>query len=277
MTDVTPNAQRLPGFGRGAVVASVAALAAVAAGGAPAGATVSADAVPTIPASAVGPTAAAISVGPLATPAAPIVSVPVSQPLVVLRQGHVARSRPSRRAHRIEYVAARRPLTGVRTVLPVLGHARDRSWVRVRLPGRPNGHAGWIRAAHTRRTSTPWRLSLDVSNRRVTVYYAGRVKRRFRAVVGAPATPTPRGRYFVEEGVAIPGQVGGPFALATSARSNVLQEFEGGPGQIAIHGTAGLAGALGSAASHGCIRLSTGAIVWLARRVGGGVTLTIRG
>lgn len=251
MTDATPDAQRLPGFGRGAVVASVAVLAAVTAG---------VD---------VAPARAAVS----ASPAAP---VPAIQPLLVLRHGHVARSRPSRRAHRIEYVAARRPLTGVRTVLPVLGHARGRSWVRVRLPGRPNGHAGWIRAAHTRRTSTPWRLSLDVSARRVTVLHGGRVKRRFRAVVGAPATPTPRGRYFVEEGVAIPGHVGGPFALATSARSNVLQEFEGGPGQIALHGTAGLAGALGSAASHGCIRLSTGAIVWLARRVGGGVPLTIR-
>ena len=56
----------------------------------------------------------------------------------------------------------------------------------------------------------------------------------------------------------------------------MLQEFEGGPGQIAIHGTNGLSGALGSAASHGCIRLGTSAITWLARRIGGGVPLTIR-
>jgi hypothetical protein len=203
--------------------------------------------------------------------------VPVSQPLVVVQQGHVARSRPNRRAHRIEYVAARRPLTGVRTILPVLGNAKRRRWVRVRLPGRPNSHSGWIRTAHTRRTSTLWRLSLDLASRRVTVRLAGRVKRRFSAVIGTPSTPTPRGRYFVEEGVALASwHAGGPFALATSARSNVLQEFEGGPGQIALHGTAGLAGALGSASSHGCIRLSTGAISWLARRVGGGVPLTIR-
>jgi len=32
---------------------------------------------------------------------------------------------------------------------------------------------------------------------------------------------------------------GGPFALALSARSNVLQEFDGGPGQIAIYGRDG--------------------------------------
>ncbi len=200
-----------------------------------------------------------------------------SQALVVLQQGHVARGGPSRSAKRIEYVAARRPLTGVRTVLPVLGEVEGGAWVRVRLPGRPNSHSGWIRTAHTRPTSTLWHLSVDLSARRVTVRLGGQVKRRFRAVIGTASTPTPLGRVFVEEGVALdPWHAGGPYALATSARSNVLQEFAGGPGQVAIHGTAGLAGALGSASSHGCIRLSTGAITWLARRVGGGVPLSIR-
>jgi lipoprotein-anchoring transpeptidase ErfK/SrfK len=55
----------------------------------------------------------------------------------------------------------------------------------------------------------------------------------------------------------------------------VLQEFDGGPGQIALHGTDNLSGALGTAASNGCIRLSTRAITWLARRIGSGVPLTI--
>ena len=145
------------------------------------------------------------------------------------------------------------------------------------LPGRPNQHTGWIRTRQTIRTSTPWRIAVDISARRVTVYHHGRVKRRFSAVVGKPSTPTPHGRYFVEEALALSAQApGNPFALATSARSNVLQEFEGGPGQIALHGTNGLADALGTAASHGCVRLSTGAITWLARRIGSGVPLTIR-
>ena len=43
----------------------------------------------------------------------------------------------------------------------------------------------------------------------------------------------------------LPGSAGGPFALALSARSNVLQEFAGGPGQIAIHGVANLGGTPG--------------------------------
>jgi lipoprotein-anchoring transpeptidase ErfK/SrfK len=216
----------------------------------------------------------------LAAPApAAAASVPDSQPLVVLLHDHVARTRPDVRAHRIESVPARRPLTGVRTVLPVLGHATSkdgRAWTRVRLPGRPNSHTGWLPTARTRRSATAWRIALKLSTRRVTVYEHGQVVRRFSAVVGNPSTPTPRGQFFIEEALALSGAPhGGPFALATSARSAVLQEFEGGPGQIALHGTEGLSGALGTAASHGCIRLSTRTITWLARRIGAGVPLTI--
>lgn len=205
--------------------------------------------------------------------------VPESQELVVLVRDHVARSLPNLHAHRIETVAARRPLTHLRTVLPVLGHATGTTgsrWVQVLLPGRPNGHKGWIPVFQTRRATTEWRISLKLSARRVTVYQDGHVERRFRAVVGKPSTPTPRGEFFIEEALAVsPPDAGGPFALATSARSQVLQEFDGGPGQIALHGTDNLGGALGTAVSHGCIRLSPAAITWLAGRIGRGVPLTI--
>jgi lipoprotein-anchoring transpeptidase ErfK/SrfK len=206
-------------------------------------------------------------------------TVPVSQSLVVLLHDHIARTRPAVDARRIETVAARRPLTRVHTILPVLGEATTtdgRSWVYVRLPGRPSGHKGWIPSAQTRSASTGWHISVKLSARRVTVYRDGRVQRRFRAVVGKPSTPTPRGQFFVEEALSLSSRAaGGPFALATSARSRVLQEFDGGPGQIALHGRNHLAGALGTAASHGCVRLSTRAITWLARRIGAGVPLTI--
>ncbi len=91
-----------------------------------------------------------------------------------------------------------------------------------------------------------------------------------------PSTPTPYGQFFVEEAERIAAQdVGGPYALAISARSDIFQEFEGGPGQIAIHGTGGLSDPLGSAASHGCIRLAPSAITWIARRIGAGVPVTV--
>jgi len=89
-------------------------------------------------------------------------------------------------------------------------------------------------------------------------------------------TPTPRGRFFVEEALALrPGTPGAPYAFALSARSNVYQEFEGGPGQIAIHSTYGIGGTLGTAVSHGCVRLSTSALRWIAARFGAGVPVTV--
>lgn len=207
-------------------------------------------------------------------------AVAAERPLVRLEGPHVARTAPRRHAHPITTIAGRRPLTGVRTVLPALGRVTSRSghsWVHVAIPGRPNGGKGWIKAVRTRSTSTPWRIAVDLSKRRVTVSHFRRTIRRFSAVVGAPATPTPRGRFFVEEALALGRRsAGAPFALASSARSEVLQEFDGGPGQIALHGRNLLDDPLGTAASHGCVRLGTRAITWLAERIGAGVPLTIR-
>jgi hypothetical protein len=224
--------------------------------------------------------AAACVFGALAAPAPAAVEVPPAQALVTLLGDQAVRSGPDAGARRTETVRARRPLTRVPTVLPVLDRATSEAgtaWLRVRLPGRPNGHDGWVLASRTRSASTPWHLALALSTRRLAVYRHGRVVRRFSAVIGRPSTPTPTGEFFVEEALAFaPGTPGGPFALATSARSNVLQQYAGGPGQIALHGTRGLSAKLGTSASHGCIRLSTAAITWLAGRVGGGVPLTVR-
>ncbi len=206
-----------------------------------------------------------------ATSAAP---TPATQPLAILLGPHVARRAPHAGAERIEVVTGRRPLTRIRTTLPVLGRRGD--WLRVRLPGRPDGHSGWIVSARTRAASTPWRIEVVLSTRRVIVFREGRIVRRFTAIVGKRSTPTPRGRFFVEEALRLRhDEPGAPFALATSARSNTLQEFDGGPGQIALHGTAHLSGLPGTAASHGCIRLATPAIAWMASRIGAGVPVTI--
>jgi len=176
-------------------------------------------------------------------------------------------------------VSAHRPITGEQTTLPVIGHSSGPGgvrWLQVMLPGRPDGLTGWIVQSATRKLTTGWRILVDLTARRVSVYRDGRTVRTFQAVVGKPSTPTPTGQFFVEETVQMePGQAGGPFALALSARSNVLQEFEGGPGQIGIHGREGLGGTLGRAESHGCIRLATASIDWLAARIGPGTPVTI--
>jgi lipoprotein-anchoring transpeptidase ErfK/SrfK len=221
--------------------------------------------------------AASASLAPSAEAATP--SVPVTQPLAILLGDHVARASADTTARVIEPVAALRPLTKVRTVLPIMGLVTGKDgnrWYHVRLPGRPSGHTGWILADQTIRSSTEWRLVVDVSMRRVGVFRDGRPVRGFSAVVPKASTPTPYGEFFVEEAERIaPQDVGGPYALAISARSDIFQEFEGGPGQIAIHGTNGLSDALGSAASHGCIRLAPSAMTWLARRIGAGTPVTV--
>ncbi len=138
----------------------------------------------------------------------------------------------------------------------------------VRLPGRPVGRVGWIPARNARVIRAEWRLVVERSRRQVLVYRGERVVDRFSVVVGAEATPTPRGHYFIVEHVRQrEGSWLGPWALATSAYSHVLQEFDGGPGQIALHGRSGelARDPLGTARSHGCIRFDNAVIRMLSR------------
>lgn len=200
--------------------------------------------------------------------------VPRTQALVTLLASHTVRAAPTATAPALPTIAARRPLTGVRTVLPLLG--RGGGWLHVRLPGRPNGGTGWIHAEATSLTRTSWHVVVHTARRAVLVYENGRLAKTFSAVVGKPSTPTPTGTFFVEEAVRLsPGDAGAPFALALSARSNVLQAFDGGPGQIALHGLAHVGGVPGTAVSHGCVRLDTPAMVWLVGRIGAGVPVTV--
>jgi lipoprotein-anchoring transpeptidase ErfK/SrfK len=74
-------------------------------------------------------------------------------------------------------------------------------------------------------------------------------------VIGAPQTPTPTGRYVVNERWLLndPNGVFGIAALGISAHSDVLHNWlQGGP--IALHGT-NEPWTIDQAASHGCIRL----------------------
>jgi lipoprotein-anchoring transpeptidase ErfK/SrfK len=244
-------------------------------------------ATPSVPASTLPVLAAAVAVlvavgtGPVgAAPNRGRVAVQPTQALAILLDSHTAMSAPDEGSSALELVRARRPITEVRTVLPVIGHelgADGVEWLRVLLPGRPNGHKGWIRLRATRAALTNWHIVVDTSSRGVTVYQHGRSVRTFKAIVGTPATPTPQGRFFVEEVLQLrAGDVGAPYALALSARSNVLQQFGGGLGQIGLHGLRNVGGVLGSAASHGCVRLDNAAMRWLVIRIGPGVPVTIK-
>jgi hypothetical protein len=154
-----------------------------------------------------------------------------------------------------------------------------RTWLKVRLPTRPNTAAGWIPADAVRLRHTDVWVQVRTRARTVDVYRAGRLVRSVRAVVGAPATPTPHGLFAVllSAPQRDPRGFVGPWALHLTAHSDVLDDYGGGPGRVAIHGRAGdsLLDPLGSARSHGCIRVSNEPVAWLARTLRAGTPVRV--
>ena len=158
--------------------------------------------------------------------------------------------------------------------LLALGCATDgqgRRWLRVVLPVRPNGSSGWIRADFVLIAHSDYEIEVSTMRADVVVYRRGVLVRRAGAVVGAPSTPTPRGLFAVYDAVRQRRASGfaGPWVIHLTAHSNVLDNYGGGPGRVAIHGRGGasLRVPLGEAASHGCIRVDNDFISWLARTV----------
>ena len=168
----------------------------------------------------------------------------------------VARERPG--GARLE-AFGRRNVNGVRTVFGVLAAVRDERcrplWYRVQLPVRPNGTTGYVRAADVDLFRVRTRIEVDLSERRVDFLRGGRRVLRISAAIGKSATPTPTGRYYVNQRLLASNPSGpyGPGGIGISAFSPVLTGWtQGGP--IAIHGTND-PGSIGEAASYGCLRI----------------------
>ena len=180
-----------------------------------------------------------------------------------------ARSLPAA-GHRVIRVGTATDWSQQPETLLVLGSRQGRSgqWLRVLLGVRPNGLSGWIPRADVLLSRTRVWITLDKHSRMVSVYRRGRLLRRFEAVIGKPATPTPDGlaAIYERDRQGDPGGFLGPWALPLTLFSDVLTNYGGGPGRIAIHGRGGasLADPLGSTRSHGCIRVDNDEIEWLA-------------
>lgn len=144
-------------------------------------------------------------------------------------------------------------------------------YVQVLLPVRPNGTTGWIPRDHVTIGRTPYWVEVGLRARTVTVFRGGKRLLRTRAVVGAPGTPTPTGLAAIYERNRQPDPHAflGPWALSLTSLSTVLESYGGGPGRVAIHGRAGasFADPLGSARSHGCVRIDNAPVSWMARHI----------
>ena len=215
----------------------------------------------------------------LATPVGDPPAVSPNREIVMLLKTHRVFANFRLGASGMTSIGATRPITRSATVVPLVGRAIGSDgtrWLQVLLPGRPNGRTGWIVQHQTQLATTSWHVVVKTSTRTVLVYRRGGLVRSFSAIVGKPSTPTPHGRFFVEESVLMPrGSAGAPFALALNAHSDALRRFGGGAGQIALHGVANLSGTLGTASSHGCVRLAGQSIRWLADHIAAGTPVTI--
>lgn len=165
------------------------------------------------------------------------------------------------------------------TVLGVRGAVLDRDcrrWYRVQLPLRPNGSTGYVRAGAVWLGRVSTRIVVDLSERRVTLFRRGRLVMHATAAIGTPATPTPRGRFYVNQRLVPRDRSGayGPAAIGISAFSNVLTGWtQGGP--IAIHGT-NQPWSIGFRATNGCIRLHNHVLKRLFRATPAGTPVVVR-
>ena len=166
---------------------------------------------------------------------------------------------------------------GSTTTLSVVGTPGPHDeWIEVMLNQRPNGTAGWVWADDVDLMWTTLHIEIDLEQRELRLYDGEELLIRGETAVGSQANPTPTGRTFVTDRVAStgPDALYGPFALGLALYSEVLTEYAGGDGQVAIHGT-NTPRSLGQAVSHGCARVHNDVIMFLAGKVPLGTPVTI--
>lgn len=160
--------------------------------------------------------------------------------------------------------------------LVFLARAQHGPWLKVMVPMRPNGSEAWVRADQFKLSMDDVSVQVSLSAHRLTVLRGGQAVARFPVAVGRPGAPTPTGHFYLDELLqpSDPNGPYGPLAYGTSDFSNTYTYFDGGPGQIGVHGT-NEPWVIGHDASHGCVRLYDADIASLAHLVPVGSPLTV--
>jgi lipoprotein-anchoring transpeptidase ErfK/SrfK len=200
------------------------------------------------------------------------------QALVVVAKGETPSfTRPNGKQR---HVFRRINQNGVPTVFNVHAVIRNRAcepgWYRVQLPVRPNGAKGYLRAQDVDLYTVETRIEVDISKRRIVFYRRGERVMTVTAAVGSPATPTPTGRFYVNQRLLSndPGGPFGPGGLGISAFSPVLTGWaQGGP--IAIHGT-NRPDSIGQDVTNGCLRIPNRVLKRLFQATPAGTPVIIR-
>lgn len=148
------------------------------------------------------------------------------------------------------------------TWVPVI--AEHGKWAQVLLPSRPNGATGWVlEDPQIQRARTPYSVDVEVDARRLTVRRDGGVIGQWVVGVGAPDSPTPRGRTFIMAAIEETVTKFSPIILPLGIHSNTFSTYGGGPGTVALHGWPDPS-VFGQASSDGCVRVPDDALRLLA-------------
>jgi lipoprotein-anchoring transpeptidase ErfK/SrfK len=141
-------------------------------------------------------------------------------------------------------------------------------WLQVQLPVRPNGTTGWVPAAEMDLTTHPWRIEADLDAFALRVYRNDEQVWETTIGVARENAPTPGGLYYTTELLQPPDPdtVYGTYAYGLSGFSETFYEFNGGQGQLGIHGT-NEPDLIGQRVSAGCIRMRNEDINYLVEQL----------
>jgi hypothetical protein len=146
---------------------------------------------------------------------------------------------------------------GATAPLPVL--ASQPGWIEVAVLAPPARTTPivWVRAADAALTRTPYHLVVDASRTRLLLFRDAALVRCAPAGIGAIASPTPLGHYFVTLLARPPRPAYGSFVIVTSARSDATTDWhEAGLSTITIEGPLDSEAAIGATGA----RITTGSV-----------------
>ena len=104
------------------------------------------------------------------------------------------------------------------------------TWLKIRVPMRPNGRTGWVRESalgtlHTVHTQ----LVVNRHTLRVTLYVRGHKRFSARIGVGKASTPTPAGHFWIREKFHVAGTT--IYGPPRSARARTRRRCPTGPAE----------------------------------------------
>ena len=148
--------------------------------------------------------------------------------------------------------------------LVMLVRATFGSWLQVKINARPNGATAWIKSSDVALRTVPNHILISLGAKRLVVFHGAHVIWSTSVAPGKASSPTPIGSFYVDV-LAKPTDPNGPYGayqISFTGFSTVYESFDGGIGQVAMHGTNEPA-LIGTPASHGCVRLSNADITYL--------------